>query len=194
MKTILLTYMAFGLLTNIIGPLASKMREDYDLSKPADRILSDDRFSLKSHLLLRFLVFLVYPIIYMEYLYSYWKEQKAIQPTNVVKTGLFFHQMKGSGRVSCTNCGFNQRLTVSMRNDKNANILNVQGSQCQNCGRFKEVSSAQSAFSTVKNVSNATLTMETEGCECGGTLSRDRVVCCPRCKSENMSYECLLLT
>jgi DNA-directed RNA polymerase subunit M/transcription elongation factor TFIIS len=193
MKTILLTYMAFGLLANLTGPVSNKMKEDYDLNNPANRLLSDGGFMLKSHFLLRFIVFLFYPIIYLEYLYSYLKEAEIKQIAKVLNKGLLFNQMKGRGRINCVTCGYNQRVTSFMRSEKDGLVLNILGHQCQECGRFKEVNSEQLIQSTVKMPKNATLTLDIEGCECGGELSRDRVVCCPRCKSENVTYECLLL-
>lgn len=88
--------------------------------------------------------------------------------------GLYFHLIGGTGGIRCNACGHEEGITSFLHWLGPEAKDTVTGFQCQACGRFDEVR-------------NASLTTK-ERCRCGGGLSRDKVIFCPKCKSRDLRF------
>jgi DNA-directed RNA polymerase subunit M/transcription elongation factor TFIIS len=115
-------------------------------------------------------------------------------PPNTSPTGLYFSIMNGSGRITCGDCSFTQRLVSLMYITKDNIDTTCRGYQCQSCGTFKEVSSVENALVQAKSSKKTVHTATLETCGCGGTLEREKIVFCPQCQSKHLSYECIFKT
>jgi DNA-directed RNA polymerase subunit M/transcription elongation factor TFIIS len=115
-------------------------------------------------------------------------------PSTTTEYGLFFSQMNGSGRVSCGDCGFTQRLISLMYITKNGDDTTCRGYQCQSCGTFKEVSYEGNLATSTKSSKKIVYNQVAETCGCGGVLEREKKLFCPQCQSHHLSYECIFRT
>lgn len=89
--------------------------------------------------------------------------------------GLYFDSTGGAGAIRCNACGHEQGITSFLHSGSSPEDGWCEsGFQCQSCGSFQ-------------TISNAVLTTE-ERCACGGELSRDKVIFCPKCKSRDVRY------
>ena len=99
------------------------------------------------------------------------------------RKALKFIFLSGTGEISCLDCGYQQPLagTLHYRNpETDGNILHL-GHQCQSCRKFSKV------------IRREGLTPDMH-CECGGELAREEPLVCPACASQNLDYECFLMT
>ena len=85
-------------------------------------------------------------------------------------SALEFPLMGGAGRIICHDCGYMKDIISFVHGDGC-----TAGYQCQSCGEFVEIDDIRED--------------EIEaGCTCGGALSRNHKLFCPRCKSHNLRY------
>ena len=90
---------------------------------------------------------------------------------------LTFSSMGGAGEISCKNCNFSQEITSFIHGATSGpDAWCEAGMQCQRCGGFTTTSEKK------------------ELCECGGELSRDNLLFCPKCRSKRLSYEMFYIT
>lgn len=114
--------------------------------------------------------------------------------SNTTQYGLYFSQMNGSGRVTCGDCGFTQRLISLMYITKNNVDTTCRGYQCQSCGTFKEVSYEGTFVGSTKSSRKIIHGEVAETCGCGGVLEREKKLFCPQCQSHHLTYECIFRT
>lgn len=86
-------------------------------------------------------------------------------------TGLMFTSIGGAGKIVCSDCGYSAKIVCFLHGTENCTT----GYQCQFCGQFVQVNDSQS--DVVGKL-----------CQCGGTLSRQEELFCPRCRSRNVDY------
>jgi predicted nucleic acid-binding Zn ribbon protein len=91
---------------------------------------------------------------------------------------LRFSHMGGKGNFYCTECGYSQELVSFLHGISD---WSKTGYQCQKCGKFHEI------------VRDHELTEEPE-CDCGGSLSREKPLFCPVCKTFKVGYHMTLIT
>ena len=92
--------------------------------------------------------------------------------------GLEFSRMGGAGVISCQDCGFRQEITSFMHGATSGpDACCDEGLQCLSCGKFV----------SVHREGNPPVT-PVPRCECGGELSRDHFLFCPKCRSKNLKY------
>jgi DNA-directed RNA polymerase subunit RPC12/RpoP len=92
--------------------------------------------------------------------------------------GLEFSFMGGMGEIACRDCGFRQEITSFMHGATSGpDACCDEGLQCLSCGKF--VSVHREGNPPVDPV---------PPCECGGELSRDHFLFCPKCRSKNLKY------
>jgi hypothetical protein len=94
---------------------------------------------------------------------------------------LYFYHITGGGIIECFNCGYNEEITALFHGFGNNPWSNL-GYQCQSCGKFLEVKSRWN------NNPHASI------CECGGLMSREEPIFCPKCRSNQVKYSCIILT
>ena len=83
--------------------------------------------------------------------------------------------MGGAGDIICRNCFYKERI-ISFLHGFGKDRWTNSGYQCQSCGKFH-------------SIENARKLDHLPSCECGGKLSRDEVLFCPKCRSTNLEYE-----
>jgi hypothetical protein len=93
------------------------------------------------------------------------------------KQGLKFFHIGGAGNFYCRSCQYEERIVSFIHGDYDA----VVGYQCQKCGKFHNIESHSKEYHMVHIVDPLV-------CECGGKLSRDEVLFCPKCKSKDTEY------
>lgn len=101
-----------------------------------------------------------------------------------VARGLEFERMGGAGVIHCGECGFEEEITSFMHGATyGPDACCDTGLQCLSCGKF--VSVHQTGNPPVEDI---------PPCECGGELSRDHVLFCPKCGSRNLSYRMTVIS
>lgn len=103
-----------------------------------------------------------------------------------LQPGIRFSYMGGVGTINCVECGhivkvlsFTHGFTHDWKQE-----ANTTGYQCLACGKFARVSKVNGDVEIPGEMS----------CKCGGKLSRDHVLFCPKCKSKKLSYEMEYIT
>jgi hypothetical protein len=102
--------------------------------------------------------------------------------------GLDFGQMAGGGEISCGDCGFREDI-VSFTHGRTVDGEECcdEGRQCLSCGKFATVHVEGVKFVVFYDLDEHARVSSTT-CQCGGQLSRDQVLVCPRCRSKNLQY------
>ena len=189
MKTVILIYLAFGIILNLIGPLANKIREQN--KKLKIRSLADPFASKKSipkwkiilvDFIIRFLTLLFFPILYLVITIDFFRDKSPNRKTNIQIPDklLYFGEMGGMGKVTCNNCDFSEDV-VGFLHGFGEGSWNKTGFQCQKCGKFHAIEY------DMKNEKG-------KRCECGGTLDRDKPIFCPSCRSNDITYKMRFIT
>jgi hypothetical protein len=93
---------------------------------------------------------------------------------------LRFQNMGGKGNLNCQNC-FHTEEVVSFLHGFGADPWTNNGYQCQNCGKFYAIEYDRKLA-------------KLPSCDCGGELSRDKPIFCPKCISFKVNYHCTLMT
>ena len=102
--------------------------------------------------------------------YGRWQKQREKEG------GLRFqYDLAGVGVIHCKGCSYQQDI-ISFKHGFCADQWNITGFQCQGCGKFHEKERSRDKLYSKR-------------CECGGWLSRDEVIFCPRCKGRELRYE-----
>jgi hypothetical protein len=98
--------------------------------------------------------------------------------------GLEYSRMGGAGEIHCHDCGFRQEITSFTHGFTMGPAASAdEGRQCLQCGRF----------TTVHRKGNPPVT-PVPPCECGGELSRDHFLFCPKCRSRKLKYDMSFIT
>ena len=92
---------------------------------------------------------------------------------------LCLSHLGGAGRIICSDCGHTDNVISFIHGfDENGNCNDgLTGYQCQSCGEFHILSDTDMAEKERPFT-----------CSCGGELSRDKSIFCPKCRSYNMDY------
>ncbi|TEA79317.1 hypothetical protein [Allopusillimonas ginsengisoli] len=90
-----------------------------------------------------------------------------------------FSQMPGAGIICCLDCCYKQHIVSFTHGAKLSDCAS--GYQCQSCG--------------ILTKRGGCLDEVIEGgCECGGTLSREHTIFCPKCRSKEVIYQMEYIT
>ena len=93
---------------------------------------------------------------------------------------LRYWKMGGMGNLSCSECGYSQEI-VSFLHGFGEDPWSKSGYQCQKCGKFYTIENAKKLESI-------------PFCDCGGILSREKALFCPKCRNHNVEYLMTLIT
>lgn len=204
MSTYLLIYLGIGILFNIIGPLATQLRNEMrELRKqtvPVEIVHDRRRKLLLTELIFRSLIILLYPVAYLiwfkdiyisnrdkkgrgkrnrkvqvEYEREMEKRKRALLEN---RTFVYFRDAPGSGTIKCHGCGFREDI-VSFTHGFGSETPFTRGYQCQKCGKFHKVQFlGKSMISPYLK------------CSCGGDLSNSKPIFCPKCMARDVHYIC----
>ena len=105
-----------------------------------------------------------------------WEEERA--------KGLQYSLMDGAGVIACEQCGYREEVVsfthgLTWGPDASAD----EGRQCLECG----------AFTTVHLEGDPPVTTVPR-CACGGKLSREHFLFCPKCRSKKLRYDMSYIT
>jgi superfamily II DNA helicase RecQ len=90
--------------------------------------------------------------------------------------GIRYSSMGGFGKISCCECSFAEKNTSFLHGSEGSGTSST-GYQCLSCGEFAALAPGDSLQ-----------------CQCGGSLSRDHLLFCPKCKSHKLIYRMLFMT
>lgn len=188
MKTVILSYLVIGIILNLIGPLAKKIKEQiFKIIKPSpvDILLQSDPIPLWKKIVAIALILILgivfYPVLYLVITIDSFRKKsfdKKPEP-NYNDNYRYFWQMGGAGTIQCNECNFKEDI-VSFIHGMDGYAKT--GFQCQVCGTFKGIEQYKM---------NETLNTQ---CECGGNLEREEPLFCPKCKTKNISYQMRYIT
>lgn len=196
-------YLIIGVTLNIIGPVAKFVNEAIlDLKDPSrkyifyeEHIVSKGKI-LAFEIIVRSLLTCFFPSAYIVALIDYKNELKKkredkaqceIKKSQKIKDIIdnkcfvYFKNVRGGGVIRCHGCGYTQEI-IGFTHGFDDPCPFTEGNQCQSCGKFHEVD-----FIGNKRVSP-------DKCSCGGNLSREEPIFCPRCKARDVSYHLTYVT
>ena len=91
---------------------------------------------------------------------------------------LYFFKMGGAGVIECQSCHFMEEVTSHFHGvDQNGDLFGRSGCQCISCGKFTTLINTHIVFESTEPT-----------CDCGGGLSDQKPVFCPKCKWYEMKY------
>jgi len=90
--------------------------------------------------------------------------------------GLWFSYIGGCGKIRCKDCDHSESITSFIHGINSSSS----GFQCQSCGKLSSIRSGGPGLANEYE--------ESLDCQCGGKLDRDKVIFCPSCQSQNLSY------
>ena len=97
---------------------------------------------------------------------------------------LEYEMMGGAGSISCGRCGFQEEIvSFTHGHRRDGEPCGTSGYQCLGCGKFHSV-----------NDDGLEVDPQVPRCECGGVLSREHALFCPKCRSTKLSYEMAYIT
>jgi len=203
MKIALIIYLIIGIISNLLGPLAKVVKETVlDVKDPSRSNVNYEpptiskRKVISLEITLRFLVLCFSPIGYAVLLKDHYNDLKKEHDYKIQeemankkklkdiidnKSFLFFKDTHGGGLISCPGCGFTQEI-IGFTHGFDDPCPFSEGNQCQSCGKFQEID-----FLGDKRGSP-------EKCSCGGKLSREEPIFCPKCKARDVSYQLTYMT
>ena len=104
-------------------------------------------------------------------------DEKHEIPDEIPQKQLYYHNMGGIGIITCDywRCSYSEKIVDSIHGSyyHKRGVWEDVGYQCQSCGKFHTLDSHS------KNLV----------CTCGGKLSREEPIFCPKCKRYSMSYK-----
>jgi hypothetical protein len=196
-------YLFIGIALNFIGPVAKIIRKEIlDLKDPSrvyifyDKHIVSKRKILAFEVVIRLLIILFFPIAYLVALIDYYSElkkkkayntQKKIEKTQKLqeiidnKGFLYFKDTFGGGIIQCHGCGYKEEINCSTHGfGEPAEFYD--GYQCQLCGKYHTITTYGNEITNL------------EKCECGGVLSRENPIFCPKCKVHDVSWQWTYMT
>lgn len=185
----IIIYLVIGVILNIVGPLAKVIRREVEMLD----------FSSTSHIngkekpipkwkailfevTLRCLNLFFYPFLFLLWVIDFYREKKSLkgESEEIINS---LGRYSGGVDIKCNDCGWENTVISSIHGfDPNSKKEWYEfGYQCQECGKFI-------------GIKNRTLNEDTDKCECGGYLSSDKPLFCPKCKSINITAKTVFLT
>jgi len=127
----------------------------------------------------RFLAIIGWPFLCAMLLIDWFRSRvKKAQPSadyaalrDDMRRGLRFSRMGGAGRLHCDDCGWSEDIESFVHN---LDRWCLAAYQCQACGRFCHLENPRRD--------------SIPPCDCGGKLSRDEILFCPKCRSRALRY------
>lgn len=122
-------------------------------------------------------VILLWPVLLPSVLKSESNNKLLSEKHNDSAKSLRWSSMGGAGEICCKECEYSENIVSFLHWYDSC----TSGYQCRSCGCFAEIEH---------------ITAETieGGCDCGGVLSRENALFCPRCKSEEVKYSMKFIT
>ena len=182
-------YLAIGVVLVCIGPAAENISREIDRARgtPMSNAFMEREQPPEGKLLLaRITITIGFVLLWIVFIWGILKEHWNIQGTrkrvHEKSKGLWFSYMGGHGTIQCKDCDHTEEVTSFIHGTNSSSS----GFQCQDCGKFASIRSG--------GPGKANEYEDSLVCECGGSLERKKVLFCPQCKSEDLSYRTLYIT
>lgn len=166
-KYISFLYLLTGAYLTFFGALKKLINNEFEKTVQAnkDEFNSSSIFKIKlqsARVLLSVLSTLFWPF-FLSSAYPSLKDRRS-----PIATALKFDAINGYGLLFCNACKHSEKITAFTHGlDEHED-----GAQCQSCGSFHAISSKS----------------HETNCKCGGLLSREHAIFCPKCRSGNLTY------
>lgn len=188
-ETSICIYLFIGALFLVRGPVAENITREIDRARGtplSNAYLEREQPAELKLFILRAVVSIGFVLLWPIFVWGVFKEHRdsklALEIFREKSKGLWFSYMGGHGSVTCNDCGHSEDVTSFIHGSDSS----TSGFQCQGCGKFSAIKSG--------GPGRANEYRESLECECGGNLMRDKVIFCPSCKSEKLSYRTLFIT
>ena len=192
-------YLCIGIVLVFFGPLASRIKDEMQSFENKDLIDIATQQPVLSRKEKLYLVVISISVILLWSVFiidQWWlKRQKAkkgessndsyklpymVQFDEACRLDprLYFFKMGGAGVIECQSCHFKEEVISFIHGvDQHGDDFGRSGCQCMSCGKFTTLINTHIDFESTE------LT-----CECGGILSDQKPVFCPKCKWYEMKY------
>lgn len=185
-------YLVVGICFAVIGPIARSISEQVKNLRGSDlanAITGREKVPESKLVAFRVVLSAVTAFLWPIFLYSVLRENAETAKEQRdwerrVASGLEFSRLGGAGAIHCRTCGFEQDVTSFTHGyTEDGERCCDQGCQCLSCGKIVSVHGVgePARFAVV-------------GCECGGELSRDHLLFCPKCRSKDLRYDMHYIT
>ena len=182
-------YLAIGILLVAVGPVAENIANEIERARgtPLSNAFMERKQPSELKLMLaRITITIGFVLLWIVFIWGILREHWDIQDTSKrvheKSKGLWFSYMGGHGTIRCKDCNHTEEVTSFIHGTNSSSS----GFQCQGCGKFASIRSGGSGKANEYEDSLV--------CECGGSLERKKVLFCPQCKSEDLSYRTLYIT
>jgi hypothetical protein len=179
-----LAYLLVGLLLGTLGPGGQDIAQE--IKRARGTPLSNAAMEREQPSELRLLWFRVaitvaFALLWPIFTYGILKDRRELAAARKAvaeeSKGLRYCYMGGCGAITCKDCRHSEDVTSFIHGIDRS----VSGFQCQQCGKFHGVNAG--GRGQANQYERALV------CDCGGPLDRDKVLFCPSCKSQNLSYD-----
>lgn len=189
LEILIAVYLAIGIFLVAIGPVAENIAKEVERARGtplSNAFLEREQPSEKKLFFFKVIVsigfVIMWPIFIWGVLKQHKEEKEAARAFVEKSKGLWFSYLGGHGLLRCNDCDHKEEVTSFIHGIDSSSS----GFQCQECGKFEKIGSGGPGHASEYKRS---LT-----CECGGDLKRDKMLFCPDCKSQNLSYRTLIIT
>lgn len=183
------TYLLTGILLGTVGPVGKDISKEVERARGSpltNAFMEREAPSEAKLLLFRIIVTLGFILLWPFFIYGIMKERSrgiALEKKLEEKSkGLWFSYMGGHGKITCKDCDHSEEVTSFIHGINSS----ASGFQCQGCGKLSSIKSG--------GPGRANQYEESLQCSCGSNLEREKVIFCPNCKSQNLSYQTLYIT
>ena len=183
------TYLLIGIFLGTLGPVGKDISKEVERARgtPLTNAFYERKPPSETKLLLfRVIVTLGFILLWPFFIYGIFKERRrGIQLEKRLEEkskGLWFSYMGGHGMITCKDCDHSEEVTSFIHGINSSST----GFQCQGCGKFSAIKSG--------GPGKANQYEESLICSCDGILERDKILFCPTCKSQNLSYLTMYIT
>lgn len=185
----LAVYLSIGLLLGTVGLGGNEISDEIQRvrgSELTNVLLEKKPPSEFKFFLFRVIATMAFILVWPIFTYSIIKErsrQVDIEKIPEKKSkGLWFSYIGGCGKIRCKDCDHSESITSFIHAINSSST----GFQCQSCGKLSSVRSG--------GPGRANEYERSLECECGGKLDRDKVIFCPSCQSQNLTYQMEFIT
>ena len=178
-------YLLIGAVLGTIGAAGKNISEEVQRARGTpftNGVMEREQPSELKLTLFRLTVTIGFILLWPLFIYGIVKERRADAASSnafqeKLSQGLWFqYNMGGCGTVTCQDCKCSESVTSFIHGINSSRT----GFQCQACGKLEAIDSGGPGRA---NEYAKSLT-----CECGGSFERDKVLFCPTCKSQKLSY------
>lgn len=191
-STIVAGYLAIGVLVALVGPGRREIAEQVDRARGTSvtRALTGrpevpEWKLVVFRVLITIAMVLVWPtVLWAAYTAKRQSDDWEREYEERVAQGLEFSRMGGAGEIVCEDCGFREEVVSFTHGQTDEGEPScTEGRQCLQCGKFYDVD-------RIGNPPRERV----PSCDCGGELSRDHILFCPKCRSKKLEYMMAYIT